>query len=395
MSRKKILVVDDSKSIVNMLTLKLTAEGFEVCSAPDGVEAIAQAIREKPLAIVMDVLMPKMSGFEALQKLRFFPETRNIPVIIISAKVGMEDFFENIPDVEFMPKPIDLDLLVLRLEALTTGAQSLREQSFRMIDANVYFQNLSEERVCFDILKCSAESSGRKFVCNSLSPEDWSLVLSLVRTEERIVPFFGIHPWYSEAAHAKWDSELIHILINQKGAGVGAIGLDRSPKGDDYTKQRKIFFRQLQIAAQLSRPVAICCDQAWDDLLDFLHYQKPAHVRVMIHDFQGSPAVLEPLIGLGAYIAFSRKTLKEADALTLELVRKVPKDKLLLETNFPSVNAQKSKAGVSAEVYLEWLRETYALAALATKTDPNEIEKTVWENGHMFLYGVPSEKYFG
>lgn len=249
MSWKKILVVDDSKSIVDLLTLKLAAEGYDVCSAQNGREAVEKARSEQPLVIIMDVMMPEMSGFEALQRIREFPEMRRTPVIIISAKAEMKDFFTDNSGTEFMAKPIDMDLLLLRLRALTPGAQPLRVHPFMLMDANIYFQNISEERVSYDILKRAPEFKAGTFICNSLSPEDWSLVLSLVRSEERIVPFFGIHPWYAEADRTGWDSELVHILINHRGAGIGAIGLDKTPKGGDYTKQVKVFLRQLQIAA--------------------------------------------------------------------------------------------------------------------------------------------------
>ena len=259
-----------------------------------------------------------------------------------------------------------------------------------MIDSNVYFQNLAEERVGFDILKRAADLKVGKFICSSLSAEDWSLLLSLVRTEERIVPFFGIHPWYAEADPAGWDSELAHILINHAGAGIGTIGLDKSPNGGDYVKQKKIFLRQLQLAEQMSRPVAIHCDQAWDDLMGFIQDHKPARTRFMIRDYQGSAAILEQLTALGAYISFSREALKEKSALTLELARKVRKDRMLLETNFPCAAAKKVETEVSAEIYFGVLHETYALAAQATGVALSEIERMVWDNGQRFLYGAPS-----
>ena len=395
MPGKKILVVDDSADIVNLLTLKLALKGFEVCSARNGVEAVKKAKSEKPLAIIMDVMMPEMSGFEALQELRDFPGTQNIPVIIISAKDSMKDFFSNVAGVEFMSKPFDLEQLANRVAVLTAGwSQPLRKQRFMMIDSNINFQNLAQENVSFEILKHAGEFKAGKFICNSFSPEDWSLVLSLIRSEERIVPFFGIHPWYADSDRSGWDTELAHVLINHGGAGVGTIGLDKSSKGGDYTKQKRIFLRQLEMAAQMFRPVTIHCDEAWDDLVAFLREHKPARIRFLVRDYQGSPEILEQLTGLGAYISFSRKAFKENAASTAELIRKVRKDKLLLETNFPHGKFQKSETGASAGVYFGELREVYALAAQAMGTDLDEIEKRLWDNGSMFLLGTLPEKQY-
>ena len=116
--KKKILVVDDEPAIVDLLSNRLRASGFEVCSAGDGAEALEKTKSEKPNLIIMDVMMPRTSGYEAIQKIRQDPETQKIPAIIFSGKAGMKDFFEGIPDVEFIHKPFDLTLLINRIETL-------------------------------------------------------------------------------------------------------------------------------------------------------------------------------------------------------------------------------------------------------------------------------------
>jgi len=92
MSGRKILVVDDEPSIVEILTLRLSAAGFEVCSARNGDEAVAKAKSEKPLLIIMDVMMPGgIDGLEATRIIKSNPETRNCHVIILSAKGQQTD----------------------------------------------------------------------------------------------------------------------------------------------------------------------------------------------------------------------------------------------------------------------------------------------------------------
>ena len=118
MPGKKILIADDDPSIIAILTERLNTEGFEVCSARNGEEAIAKARSEKPALIIMDVMMPKISGYEAMQKIRENPETKNIPAIVFSGKAGMKDFFSDMSDVEFLLKPFDLKNLVDRVNVL-------------------------------------------------------------------------------------------------------------------------------------------------------------------------------------------------------------------------------------------------------------------------------------
>ena len=124
MAAKKILIVDDEPAIVEILSARLTAAGYAVCTASDGVEALEKVKSEKPNLIIMDVLMPRMTGFEAMQKIRLDPETRKIPALVISAKGSMRDYFADVTGVEFIPKPYDPKDLVNRIEILTgdTGA---------------------------------------------------------------------------------------------------------------------------------------------------------------------------------------------------------------------------------------------------------------------------------
>jgi len=118
MASKKILVVDDDPDIVTVLAQRLTSSGYEVCTALDGEDAIAKTKSEKPALIVLDVLMPKLTGYEVLETIRKEDELRKIPVIIISAKGSMRDFFTDLPNVEFVPKPYDPRALLSKVERL-------------------------------------------------------------------------------------------------------------------------------------------------------------------------------------------------------------------------------------------------------------------------------------
>ena len=107
MSLKKILIVDDEPAIIEILSSRLKATGYEICTARDGVEAIAKVKSEKPDLIIMDVLMPRMTGFEAMKKIRDMPEGHGVPALVISAKGSMRDYFSDITGVEFIPKPYE------------------------------------------------------------------------------------------------------------------------------------------------------------------------------------------------------------------------------------------------------------------------------------------------
>jgi DNA-binding response OmpR family regulator len=86
MARGKVLVVDDEEYIQHILNFSLGAEGYEVITAADGEEAVNIARSEKPDIIVLDIMMPKMDGYEACKQLKADPRTQNIPVILLTAK---------------------------------------------------------------------------------------------------------------------------------------------------------------------------------------------------------------------------------------------------------------------------------------------------------------------
>lgn len=82
---KKILLVEDDNNLANVYQTRLQAEGFDLRRVPNGEEALAAAIAYKPNLILLDVMMPKVSGFDVLDILRNTPETANMKVIILTA----------------------------------------------------------------------------------------------------------------------------------------------------------------------------------------------------------------------------------------------------------------------------------------------------------------------
>lgn len=91
----KVLIVDDSGDNVEMVSLLLKKRGFDVSSAPDGPKALEALEGGRPDVILLDVMMPSMSGMEVLDRIRANPQHANIPVILVTAKTGDEDVLEG------------------------------------------------------------------------------------------------------------------------------------------------------------------------------------------------------------------------------------------------------------------------------------------------------------
>ena len=82
---KKILLVEDDDALANVYLMRLQAEGFEVKRVANGEDALAAAKEHKPDLVLLDVMMPKVSGFDVLDILRNTPETANLKIIMLTA----------------------------------------------------------------------------------------------------------------------------------------------------------------------------------------------------------------------------------------------------------------------------------------------------------------------
>jgi CheY-like chemotaxis protein len=86
MAGPKVLVVDDSWTDLTLIATPLRESGFEVITAVDGEEAVEKVLQERPQCVLLDVILPKQNGFQLCRHLKQMEQTRDIPIILISAK---------------------------------------------------------------------------------------------------------------------------------------------------------------------------------------------------------------------------------------------------------------------------------------------------------------------
>jgi len=106
---KKILLVDDSQTILLMERMILSKYQYQLFTAVNGEEAVQKAAAERPDLIVMDVVMPKMSGFEACRAIRKQESTCNVPIIMVTTRAEGENVEEGFASgcSEYVTKPIN------------------------------------------------------------------------------------------------------------------------------------------------------------------------------------------------------------------------------------------------------------------------------------------------
>ena len=116
----KILVAEDERDIRELVAFTLRFAGFEVELAVNGADAVEKALASKPDLILMDVRMPRMTGYEACATLKRTPEVRDIPVVFLSAK-GQESEINTgleVGAVEYILKPFAPDQLITRVKQI-------------------------------------------------------------------------------------------------------------------------------------------------------------------------------------------------------------------------------------------------------------------------------------
>jgi DNA-binding response OmpR family regulator len=119
-TKPRVLIVDDDPSVLRMMEYVFDRADYEVHLATNGPEALSKVNEAKPDLIILDVMMPDVSGLEVCQRLRAEPASAHLPVIILSAKDQLEDKvngFEAGAD-DYVAKPVDPQELLARAKAL-------------------------------------------------------------------------------------------------------------------------------------------------------------------------------------------------------------------------------------------------------------------------------------
>lgn len=114
MAKQRILVVDDEPDIVETLKFRLESKGYEVITAFDGLEALEKARKGKPDLIILDIMLPKMDGYQVCRLLKFDEKYSSIPVVMLTAKTQEADKVTGLKtgaDV-YVTKPFDANKLL-------------------------------------------------------------------------------------------------------------------------------------------------------------------------------------------------------------------------------------------------------------------------------------------
>jgi DNA-binding response OmpR family regulator len=182
-AKAKVLVIEDDASITLGLRINLESEGYEVVCADDGEKGIAMAREESPDLIILDVMLPKVNGFEVLHTLR--REGRVMPIIVLSARTGEIDKVTGLElgAEDYVAKPFSLAELLARVRAaLRRGAPQSRPMQHQFGQVKVDALSRTVQRAGklvdmtateFDVLMCLVESRGQVLSRETIFEKVW------------------------------------------------------------------------------------------------------------------------------------------------------------------------------------------------------------------------------
>jgi CheY-like chemotaxis protein len=116
--KKRVLLAEDDADTRFLLSLVLAEQGYDVAAVRDGVEALALAEQDAPDLVVMDQMMPRMTGSDCATLMRAHPRLGRVPVVMVTAAAGLVQGAEQLPVDAVVEKPVELDGFVRTVRAL-------------------------------------------------------------------------------------------------------------------------------------------------------------------------------------------------------------------------------------------------------------------------------------
>ena len=186
MAKKTILVVDDEKDLLDLIEYNLKKEGFHVLKAENGEQGIMLAKQSKPDLILLDIMMPRMDGLEAVEIMRKDEDLKRIPIIFLTARSDEKTEVEglNKGGDDYITKPISTTKLISRIKAIMRRFDESREAQNKLdvhdleIDKDRYIvkrkdQEFQLPRKEFELLFFLASRKGKVFDRQTLLNKVW------------------------------------------------------------------------------------------------------------------------------------------------------------------------------------------------------------------------------
>ena len=204
--RAKILLVDDEQAILHGLKRQLTAQGYDIRTASNGLEALEEIKKNPPELILLDLMMPGMDGldvtYEVRSKLR-----NNVPIIVLSAREEEQKKVEalDLGADDYLTKPFGLDELLARIRV------ALRRAQRKSSEDGSNFSSIGDEHLTIDLTRHQALRDGKEL---KLTPKQYELLRYLAQNRDKLITHLMLlqsawGPTYSN------ETQYLHVYIRQ------------------------------------------------------------------------------------------------------------------------------------------------------------------------------------
>lgn len=180
MTGSKILIVEDDRTLLDVLKYNLDREGYQVITAADGVQALEIARAEKPALIILDIMLPQLDGFEVCRILR---QEMTMPILMLTARteeidrvVGLE-----LGADDYLPKPFSLRELLARIRALLRRVEMARQETLAQQQAIPQAIRIADVEIDF-----ARHQVRRRSIVLDLSPREFDLLAFLIRNRGQV-----------------------------------------------------------------------------------------------------------------------------------------------------------------------------------------------------------------
>ncbi|HTS10948.1 MAG TPA: response regulator [Candidatus Limnocylindrales bacterium] len=164
---QKLLIIDDDEAVRKVLRFRLK-DKYEIIDTGSPETALSLALKEKPDAILLDLMMPKYSGFEVCQTLSSLSFTQRIPIIIVSGESSSryKDFCEALGAKDFVQKPVDFEALQMKITKLVEGSHNGNQGEPRVrLRVMLKLRSTDEAGAASDVLTVTETVSASGFLC--------------------------------------------------------------------------------------------------------------------------------------------------------------------------------------------------------------------------------------
>ena len=252
-----------------------------------------------------------------------------------------------------------------------------------MIDSHVHLDDEAFDEDRIEVIKSLSENGIELVINNSSDLPSSERSVELARTYENIYAAIGVHPHEASTYNDEVEKRLIDLSKEKKVVAIGEIGLDYYYDFSPRDVQKEVFKRQIELATKLKKNIVIHSREASQDTFDIL---KEAHekydFRALIHCFSQSVDMMREYLKMGDYIALGGAVTFKNAKTPKEVAKKVPLDRLLLETDCPYMTPVPHRGKRNEPKLVKFVCQ---YIADLRQIDPEEVERITAENTKRFF----------